>query len=246
MRDDFFALCEKLSGASNDFASLCQEYSGKDVQKWYQFMSHFDAIKAKAEACLADDKNMEIGDEVSLPAMSFYDDSDFDMTIPDWIWIRANSDSDAEFSFDSEAEKAWAKILLDTISVMDTVSEIKSGGRTRYLWGKNFPFDSAVKFAYYNDGVHDSYPDFVMKDKNGRIRIFETKSLNQSSTIPVDDKAYKQKIEALIKGYTAASNLLDYVFYIPIQIGSDWRIHRIEHGSLSILQISALAADLIK
>lgn len=46
----------------------------------------------------------------------------------------------------------------------------------RYLWGKNYPYNSEIKYEYYDGSVRRSFPDFVMKDKRGRIHIFEVKA----------------------------------------------------------------------
>lgn len=243
--EDFFTLCDKLAGASNDIVALCRQYTGDDPQKWYRFMNNYDAIKTKAEACLADYDQMEVGPEMPLPAVSFFEPTDFDLTIPDWVWIRTNASTETEFSFDSNAERDWAKILFTAISGHDITGTVVSGTKTRYLWGKNFPFDSDIKFAYYNDGIHESYPDFVMKDREGNIRIFEVKSLNKSAQHPMDDEEeYEQKINALIAGYTASSKLLDYVFYVPIQIGPDWKIHKIKNGQDTIIELAQLKDEL--
>ena len=128
---------------------------------------------------------------VSLPSFSCYNESERTLTLNDWVWRRKDNESD--FSFDSEAERKWAELLKDirSASIQQTTSELFGN---KFLWGKNFPFNSEIKFEYYLDGnIHSSYPDFVMKDKKGRIHIFEVKR----NAKKIDYKALEEKINAL-------------------------------------------------
>ena len=98
------------------------------------------------------------------------------------------------------------------------------------LWGKNFPASSDIKFEYYADGIHASYPDFVMKDKHGRIHVFEVKSVNKTSGQNVDTEEYNKKIGTLKECYKACSaKLQGHIFYLPI-LKDDWQIYRYEDG----------------
>ena len=51
--------------------------------------------------------------------------------------------------------------------------------------------DKPTTGEYYLDGIHSSYPDFVMKDKNGKIHIFEVKSVNKSSSQNINEEEYE-------------------------------------------------------
>ena len=120
------------------------------------------------------------------------------------------------------------EIQSDSIEKTLTLSLGESSNK--YLWGKNFPFNSEIKFEYYLNGVHSSYPDFIMKDKKGRIHIFEIKSVNKSPTITIDEKEYIQKINALKECYKECSKKTGHIFYLPILDKSDWQITRFING----------------
>lgn len=225
--------------------AMCRAYADTPEKLWL-FLSNLDSVREKAEACESDYSQMEIGEEVTLPAFSFYDETPFRVDIPNWIWMRAersrNGNEPVSFSFDSEAEKRWASLLL-TLASTDAVSKIPSD-RPRYLWGKNFPFQSELNFAYYLDGIHASFPDFVMKDRRGKIRIFEVKSVNQSRAGLVDEEAYLAKVRAIREGYRQASRKLPYVFYLPVQTGDDWIIYRSEGGAETQSTVADLSDEL--
>lgn len=59
------------------------------------------------------------------------------------------------------------------------------------MWGKNFLANSNIRYEYYADGIHSSYPDFIMKDTQNRIHIFEVKSVNKSNKIDIDKETYE-------------------------------------------------------
>ena len=100
-----------------------------------------------------------------------------------------------------------------------------------YLWGKNYLQNSEIKYEYYLNGRHFSYPDFIMKDKKGRIHIFEVKSLNGNGTTGFDPQEYQSKINDLKKCYkVASSKLKNHIFYIPIKDGDNWQIFRYKDG----------------
>lgn len=70
-----------------------------------------------------------------------------------------------------------------------------------------------------------------MKDKNGRIHIFEVKSVNVSSDSKIDREEYENKIRSLTECYKACSKKLEnHLFYLPIMNGNDWDIRRFENG----------------
>ena len=171
---------------------------------------------------------MELNDkEVSFPLTSMYVDNEHYQNIGDWVWKR--KDGSDKFSFDSEAEREWASILKDL-----SHSDIESIGE-KYLWGKNFLSNSEIKFEYYQNGVHSSYPDFVMKDKKGRIHLFEVKSVNVSNAAQFDSEEYKNKVLALKTCYKRCSELTDYHYYLPVQRDDVWRITHIAGGKEELL-----------
>jgi type III restriction enzyme len=114
--------------------------------------------------------------------------------------------------------------------------KIKSNytGETKpvYLWGKNYVPNSQIKFEYYLNGVHSSYPDFVMKDSYDRIHIFEVKSVNVSSSMAgsFDSTLYNEKLAELKKAYKYASKLTKQIFYLPVLKDDTWRIFQYIEG----------------
>lgn len=100
-----------------------------------------------------------------------------------------------------------------------------------YLWGKNYLFGSEIRYEYYLEGTHFSYPDFIMKDKYDRINIFEVKSVNEGFAKPgLDPESYKKKILALKECYKQASVLTGHIFYLPIKEERSWKITRLLNG----------------
>lgn len=70
-----------------------------------------------------------------------------------------------------------------------------------------------------------------MKDKKGRIHIFEVKSMNGNGASGFDPQEYETKIQYLKDCYKAASaKLNNHIFYIPIKVGDNWQIFRYENG----------------
>ena len=101
----------------------------------------------------------------------------------------------------------------------------------KFLWGKNYPLNSEIKYEYFADGIHSSYPDFVMKDKKGRIHIFEVKSVNKSAALNISEEEYETKVRSLKSCYKACSKKTDHIFYLPILDGSTWKITKFENGN---------------
>ena len=69
-----------------------------------------------------------------------------------------------------------------------------------------------------------------MKDKNGKIHIFEVKSVNKSSSVTIDEEEYKAKVLALEACYKQCSKKTGHLFYLPILENSVWKITRFENG----------------
>ncbi len=195
--------------------------------------------------------------EVSFANSSYYSDRGNYLNINDWVWKR--NDGKEKFSFDSEAEQKWAEILKQLVekenqSNKKVGKKISIGNKNLninqqtiwneetnnifeekqvYLWGKNYVANSEIKFEYYLEGLHLSYPDFVMKDSYNRIHIFEVKSVNISANkvSGFDEKKYKIKLEELKKAYKQASKLTNQIFYLPILRDKEWRIFQYINGN---------------
>lgn len=237
-----FELHKKLSRLPNDMQNLCYEYAKEDVSRWWKFMENADKVKASYDNYICDyDRSMVVDKEVSFPQVSSYNNYGNTTDCLNWVWCKSNGDD--EFSFDSYAEKEWAKELRKISKInaaelnMSNIDEYEEV----YLWGKNFPLNSEIKFEYYQNGIHSSYPDFVLKDKYGRIHIFEVKSVNKAAGVNVDPEEYEEKVRQLHKCYQACSKKLpDYRFYLPVMKDSEWRIHRYLNGEHIELNLDEL------
>ena len=233
-----FSLYRNMRDLPEDMEVLQEEYI-KTAQDWFKFASNVPLIKKKADEYKCDyRKSLKLKkDEVSFPCDSQY--ADFDTVnyapILNGLWQR--QDGNTRFKFDSQAEKDWAVLLKDLATEKNIKNDnvIKKITDEIYLWGKNYIQNSEIKFAYYLNGVHFSYPDFIMKDAFERIHIFEVKSVNRSTQNNIDSEAYKEKIRALRDCYKYTSALTGYIFYIPIQEEDDWKISKFEQGNEDIL-----------
>ena len=240
---DIFTLYKRLGSSNNMVKELSREYSNT-VKKWFKFNENIDKIRkscddyycdyAQSMIINSDEKGTPIME--TLPNISYYIDTIEKLDINNWIWIKR--DKTEEFAFDSEAEKKWAIILMQLCSeninknsndrVVKRLSEVADFNK--YLWGKNYIDNSNIKFEYYMNGNHFSYPDFVLKDSYGRIHIFEVKSVNKSKNVDVDEEEYKNKIIQLRECYRQASVLTEQIFYLPIMSGNDWNIIQLKKG----------------
>jgi type III restriction enzyme len=229
---DIFSLYKKMMQCDNALRDMCFDYANEDYMKWWTFMEHYDKVKREYDTYICDyNKSMVEDKEVSFPVNSTYIDSDNRHEIEDWVWCRKES-SGSEFAFDSDAEKEWAIYLETKIAQKEAAKVAQLGDDDeRFLWGKNFPYNSEIKYEYYSAGIHKSYPDFVLKDKRGRIHIFEVKSVNGNGAAGFDPQEYEAKINELKDCYKAASaKLNNHLFYIPIKDGEDWQIFRYKDG----------------
>ena len=234
---DIFSLYKKLKQGDNALQDMCFDYANENYMQWWTFMEHYDKVKREYDTYVCDYAQSMVEDkEVSFPVDSTYMDSANRHEIEDWIWCRKDSAS-TTFAFDSDAEREWANYLASKIAVREAAEVVQLGDDDeRYLWGKNFPYNSEIKYEYYSAGIHKSYPDFILKDKRGRIHIFEVKSLNGNGTAGFDPAEYEAKINELKDCYKASSaKLEDHLFYIPIKTGDDWQIFRYKDGIESIL-----------
>lgn len=201
--------------------------------------------------------------EISFPVESLYVDNGNYINISDWVWRR--KDSNNKFAFDSEAERIWANLLKDLasedtiesdskrvamrvqvgkknphagqINLFGEIESEKIAPSNKYLWGKNFIAGSNIKYEYCLNGIHSSYPDFIMKDSFGRMHLFEVKSVNFSSSTPLsfDSTEYKLKVEELKKCYKQASLLTGHIFYLPVLKDDVWQISCLHNGDAKTL-----------
>ena len=254
---DIFTLYKKFRNSSNMVKELSEEYSNT-VKRWFKFNESIDKIRKNCDDFYCDYKqSMIINSDTegkpimeTLPNISYYVDTVEKLDINNWVWLKR--DETEEFAFDSEAEKKWATILMQLCSenidnnfndrVVMKFSDIMNFNR--YLWGKNYTNNSNIKFEYYMNGNHFSYPDFVLKDSYGRIHIFEVKSVNKSKNVDVDEEEYKNKIIQLKECYKQASILTDQIFYLPIMSGNDWNIIQFKKGNEKTLRKVQFVEDI--
>ena len=255
-----FELYSHLQKCNNDIKKICYDYADGDIAKWWRFCEYADAVRKTYDSYICDyAKSMELVKddndkvkEVSFPSTSLYTDNQNYENIGNWVWKR--KDGKDKFSFDSEAEREWASILKDlSRDDMDSVEvgeknpkygQLRTDGtkeparltdESKYLWGKNFLMNSEIRFEYYLNGIHSSYPDFVMKERQGWIHLFEVKSVNVSNEAQFDTEEYKLKIDTLKKCYKQCSVLTDHYYYLPVLKGDGWRIFRFVKGDEKIL-----------
>ena len=252
-----FEVNRQLQSVDYSVKNLIYEYSDS-YTKWWECVEHIAEIAKESNQYMCDySQSMEIKSEESFAASSYYSVTDKFVNISNWVWKRR--DGAERFSFDSDAEKDWADILKDVSE--RSIESIKTGkkkenpmkGTTNlfgevekdtvinemeiFLWGKNYVPESTIKFEYYLGALHSSYPDFIMKDKFGRVHIFEVKSVNQSTGFTFDNNLYIAKVAELKKCYKQASLLTGHMFYLPIMRDDIWRITMYCNGDEKTLTI---------
>ena len=266
--ENIFSLYAKLQKCGQDLQTLCNSYVGNDVSKWFLFNLHIDSIKKEYDNFVCDyNQSMEVvkddnGNdiEVSFPLTSLYVDNQHPQLIGEWVWIR--KDGKKIFSFDSDAEWEWASMLATLNNETDkaavgtlntrygqfridgTAEPKRLTNDEKYLWGKNFLMNSEIKFEYYLNGIHASYPDFVLKDTFGRIHLFEVKSVNVSNKEQFNAAEYKEKINELKKCYKHCSELTKHYFYLPILKDDTWQITRFCNGVEDVITFDELKRSL--
>lgn len=231
-----FKAYRKLQTCSDKVKEKQKEFVDS-YEKWFLFNANLDSIKEKTASVVENYEKYGEVLEVGLRdgIYSFFYGSGKSMFIDSWIWTN---DGD-EFSFDSKAEEEWFKILNTMKNNYCKSIEIKGG--LVYLFGKNFLDKSNVKFDYYHMRKHTSYPDFIFKDKQNRVHLFEVKSVNQG-VVALNEKEYKTKIEKLREAYNYASKKTGYIFYLPVQINDGWKIWKYENGACEALNIDGFKA----
>jgi len=235
-----FELYQKFGKADTDIQTEGIAYA-TDYQKWFTFTENLgDITKAKNQyvhnyeiSMVATEEEKDLVATETFPEHSAFQDNGNHLRIKEWVWRR--DDGDKDFSFDSEAEQKWAKLLDDIqddfIKHVDIDVEGQAKQKQIYLWGKNFVQDSEIKFEYYLDGSHFSYPDFVMMDHHDRIHIFEVKSVNKSAKFhTLDGEEYEAKLQELKNAYLRASAVTQQIFYLPILFGDNWTIYQYLDG----------------
>lgn len=240
-----FTLYGKLTKTENELQDLCFEYAHNDVGRWWTFMEQIDKVKKQYDTYICNyEASMEVDKETSFPATSSYVDNGNHNEQEDWVWCRRGKST--TFAFDSEAERKWASVLAKLAAKCgDKVKVNLFDDDYRYLWGKNFPHNSDIKYEYYLDGIHSSYPDFVLKDRQGRIHVFEVKSVNRAGNMPVDEAEYQRKVNELKECYRVSSALLpDHIFYLPILKGDDWDIFKFEKGKSSMTSLEGIRKEM--
>lgn len=206
------------------------EYA-KSFKQWFVFVNNLEEIKEEVKTVVEDYESygevIEIFDGLRNSVYAFMnvvEDNNF--ACENCMWT---DDNDDEFSYDSKAELAWFKIL-NKIKTKCCKS-ICIDDASIYLFGKNYvDAHSNMKFDYYYRDRHTSYPDFIFKDKNDAVHIFEVKSVNGGNNVSFNTEKYEEKISKLKKAYRYASKKTGYVFYIPIQKDDDWQIWCYENG----------------
>lgn len=263
--ENIFDTYRNLNKYNQDIRFMCKEYT-KSYDNWFDFNDRIKSISLAYDKYICDyDENMEINIDdtgkvvlVSLPRNSSYVKvTKYEMGIRDWVWKNLD-DNDIDFTFDSEAEKKWAEEIKDLSSY--TLDKGYEKGKERivksanpltedfeYLWGKNYLQNSEIKFEYYLNGRHFSYPDFIMKDSYDNIHIFEVKSVNKSSEFVDinDDNQYEEKVTELKKCYRVASKLTGYMFYLPMLKGKEWIIYRYKNGVEETFSIISFREHLV-
>ena len=228
-----FELYNELTKSSNRIQVECKRYMfssyDDEYSKYFVFVNNLSEIKSKVKTILSSDsssievvKNSLGKDlEVSLPYNSLYfQNKKYSLHDVKGVW---NNGSDMrEFTFDSDSEKKWLYKMLQDFSIkkisLDEEKDI-------LLVGKNYLQNSEIKYEYYADGSHFSYPDFVLKDKYDRIFLFEVKSMNISSSLQIDTKVYQEKVEILKDLYSKVSSKVEHYFCLPILNGKSWTVH---------------------
>lgn len=252
-----FEIHYELQSVDHTVKDMLYDYA-TDYTRWWKASEHVQEIEKQSQQYMCDySQSMLLDDEKSFAESSYYTATDKYVNISNWVWKR--KDGSEKFSFDSEAERDWADVLKD-ISTSAIASVVTGKKKTNefsgvtnlfgevetdtivdekevFLWGKNYLPESTIKFEYYLGALHSSYPDFIMKDKFGRIHIFEVKSVNQSASFRFDNNIYVAKVAELKKCYMQASKITGHYFYLPIMKEDIWQITAFKNGIESTLTL---------
>lgn len=243
--DSIFKLWKELEKCPPEVQDLCYNYANDDPQRWWRFMEMAGKVRKEYDRYICDyDKSIKTDKIVSFPVESSYLETDQSRGISTWVWRRKDN-SDEKFSFDSAAEGLWADVLRDCETKVSDISANSEDGQHLFLWGKNFPANSDIHYQYYDDGLHYSYPDFVLKDKRGRIHVFEVKSLEKTTARMIDEEEYKSKVSVLQEFYKHCSaKVKNHIFYLPILYDDNWQIFRYENGNENTISVQQFKQSL--
>jgi type III restriction enzyme len=215
------------------FSYVCNSQKN-EIQSYFEFTNNLNEIKSKIVDTIANySESIEIvkndkGEnlEVSLPFSSlYYFNQEYKTDLTNVLW-RNKLLNDDEFSYDSNAEKSWLKKMITDFKI----KKIKAGDEDIQLVGKNYLHNSEIKYEYYLNGNHYSYPDFILKNEKDKIFLFEVKSLNNSSVIQLDADEYEDKIKELKKFYKNVSAVVNHYFCFPILKEKTWNIFMYFNG----------------
>jgi len=246
LNKSIFELYREFNKSNNEVHNAYESYVDS-ADKFYSFTNSISKISSRIKEQLCDyEQNMLVKNDelidstISLPQESYFTETEHYLNIDDWIWYR--TDGNTDFSFDSLAEKEWAEVLLSIRSKNNpqrtgrlTKEIIDANDTSIYLWGKNFLGNSEIKFEYYLNGTHFSYPDFILQDYKERIHLFEVKSANKSSNLNINSSDYTEKVEALKECYKYSSRLTQQHFWIPVKNNSNWQLHHFFNGEYELL-----------
>lgn len=241
-QEDIFSLYRKLQNAETELQNLCYEYAGDSVSKWKEFMMNINSVQRQYNRYICNyEESMVVAEkETSFPMHSYYlETKNKNSAVKTWVWRKATAGA---FAFDSDAESEWAGEL-QTIAEKHGAhlepNEILND-QTCFLWGKNFLPNSEIRYEYYAEGIHSSYPDFVMKDTKGHIHLFEVKSVNHASQSNINTEEYEDKVRHLKECYRACSKKLEgYIFYLPLLKDDTWQITRYANGNEDVITLEA-------
>ena len=237
-----FELRRNFLKSTNEVQEIVEGYS-TNYDNWWKISKYVKDIQNEITAFEENyEESMEVGEEVSFSPSSYFVDNQNYVEIDNCIWKRKDNNND--FSADSDAERKFAKLLKE---ISTKISKEKSGMFEEFsLFGKNFTQNSKISFEYYDFGIHRSYPDFIAKDNNGIIHIFEVKSVNKSGNSFIDEDAYNNKVNQLEKCYKFASKKTNQVFYLPILDREHWKIIQYKNGEEKEITNNDLVCQFLK
>ncbi len=217
-----FDLQRKWNNVSLETEEICWSEINT-YEDWLNISLFVDEIEKENNAYMSNyETSLEIDEKQKFSETSYFEiskDIERIYEIEDWVWLL-NDPDDEEYHFDSKAEKEFARIL--------------KRFKTKF-WGKNYYPNSKIKFEYVLYNKHDSYPDFILKDKNDKIHIFEVKSLDKGYQPGLDEQEYVKKMTELRKMFKVASKVTEQNFYLPIKNEGRWVIYMSENGEETTL-----------
>jgi type III restriction enzyme len=205
----------------------------KNYSDWFETSFVIELVDKHNKSFISDySKSMALGSDKPFPESSYFEVQGNTTDIEEWIWTNSKLTEDGfpddSFDFDGIAEMNFAKFLKRL--------KLKT-------WGKNYYPNSEIKFEYFSGTIKTSYPDFILKDKQEKLHIFEVKSFDGKGE-NIDSSQYKNKINDLYNCYLHASTITNQIFYIPIYHNQTWNIFKFENGIESLLTLQDLTKQL--